>query len=247
LKKRALVGAIFLLLGFIATACTATSVKGRDESLKLGDGAIAVHIPAEHTRVGVVVLHSLYNGTKELLAQGWSTSSDLHHFVAIYPRRGDSWNAGLCCGDAAAADRDDVSWLTSVIQLARLRYGLTSIYLAGNSTGGMMAERLVAERPWISSRIAVWGGAPEMPVAAKWPGIAIIYDGVKDKTVPYNGGTVTIAGVPVVIRPALTTGDWLLGAHLKGILVAGAGHVPAPYWPELAWKTFSAGAKSAAQ
>jgi poly(3-hydroxybutyrate) depolymerase len=247
LKKRALVGIFCLLLGFIAAACTTTSAKGSDESLVLGDGAIAVHIPAGHTRVGVVVLHSLYNGTKELLAQGWSTSSDLHHFVAIYPSRGASWNAGLCCGDAAAADRDDVSWLTSAIQLAQLRYGLTTIYLAGNSNGGMMVERLVDERPWISDRIAVWGGAPEMPVAANWTGIASIYDGVKDKTVPYAGGKVTIAGVPVVIRPALTTGKWLVGAHLKGILVPGVGHVPAPNWPELAWKTFSATAKAAAK
>jgi poly(3-hydroxybutyrate) depolymerase len=231
-----------MILGVIASACTPSSAKGRDASLALGDGAVAVHIPVQHSRVGVVVLHSLYHDANEMVAQGWSASSDLHHFVAIYPTRGASWNAGLCCGDAVASDRDDVTWLTSVIAMARLKYDLNTIYLAGNSNGGMMVERLVAEEPWLTGRIAVWGAAPEMPVAGKWSGTATIYDGVKDKTVPYAGGKVTIAGILLTIRPALTTGRWLVGAHLKGILVPKVGHVPAPNWPELAWKSFDAGA-----
>jgi len=78
-----------------------------------------------------------------------------------------------------------------------------------------------------------------MPVAGKWAGVATIYDGVKDKTVPYRGGHVVIAGTMVTIRPALTTGDWLVGAHLKGIVVPGVGHTPPPNWPELAWKALN--------
>jgi poly(3-hydroxybutyrate) depolymerase len=243
-KKRALGIVLFLLLGVIASACTPSKAKGRDESLVLGSGAVAVHVPVQHTRVGVVVLHSLYNSAKEMVAQGWSTSSDLHRFVAIYPTRGASWNAGLCCGSAVLSDRDDVTWLTSVIAMARLKYGLNTIYLAGNSNGGMMVERLIAEQPWLSGSIAVWGAAPEMPVPGNWSGTASIYDGVKDRTVPYAGGKVTIAGVLVTIRPAMATRNWLVGAHLKGIVVPGEGHVPARNWPELAWQSFTGAHKA---
>jgi poly(3-hydroxybutyrate) depolymerase len=57
-----------------------------------------VHIPASRGQVGVVVLHSYRNDYAEPIRQGWSSLADKQHFVAIYPDRGSSWNAGLCCG-----------------------------------------------------------------------------------------------------------------------------------------------------
>ena len=120
-------------------------------------------MPAHPTGIGVVVLHGFLETVAIPVTQGWSASSDRHGFVAIYPGRGYSWNAGLCCDSASAAKRDDVSWLVTAIDTARSRYGLKTIYLAGNSNGGMMVERLLAERPTVSNRFAVWAAAPEMP------------------------------------------------------------------------------------
>jgi polyhydroxybutyrate depolymerase len=234
---RSLIALTALLLGVALAACTAPVPV--DQQVAFGDGYAQVHVPVAHSSIGVIVLHSLSHGTKEMVEQGWSKLSDTEHFVAIYPYRDSSWNAGMCCGYGAETNRDDVAWLTTVITTLRLKYRLNRIYVAGNSNGGMMAEQLVAAHPWLTSRIAVWGGAPEMVKPGVWTGYAAIFDGKKDKTVPWGGGVAHIAGQTVQIRPALTTGDWLKGAQLKGFLIAGAGHPPEDGWPLLAWQQLS--------
>jgi poly(3-hydroxybutyrate) depolymerase len=92
--------AVLSLLIATMTACVPKPA-GHDEHLTVGDGTVTVHVPATHGPRGVVVLHSLNHNPSEMIAQGWSTSSDAHGFVAIYPDRGISWDAGLCCGTAA--------------------------------------------------------------------------------------------------------------------------------------------------
>jgi poly(3-hydroxybutyrate) depolymerase len=207
----------------------------RDGSFRFADGAVLVHIPRNAGTVGVVVLHSLGNSAEEPVAQGWSAAADRHGFVAIFPDRGTSWNAGICCGTASETSRDDVSWLTQVIALGRARYHLTSILLAGFSNGGMMIERLITEVPSVSSHFAVWGSAPEMPKPGHWPGQGAIFEGNDDVVVPPDGGTVTFDGATDVIRPASSTSDWILGAQLHLHVIPGFGHAPPPNWPEMAW------------
>jgi poly(3-hydroxybutyrate) depolymerase len=236
ITRTALGIAVVLVLVFgVIAACVGSSAT-LDARIKFGAGAAYVHVPHSHSRIGVVVLHSLGNDQHELVKQGWSRLSDHERFVAIYPQLGESWNAGLCCGPSVVSKRDDVTWLATVIADLRVRYGLTTIYLAGNSNGAMMAERLVAERPQNTRRVAIWAGAPEMPRAGRWTGSIAIYDGSRDPLVPLAGGTTYISGVHVTIRPARTTGQWLIGAHVKTVSVKGAGHTAAPGWPAMAWR-----------
>ena len=176
---------------------------------------------------------------KEPMAQGWSTSSDRHGFTTIYLDRSISWNAGLCCGDASVDKRDDVSWLVAAIDQMRTKFQLTTIYLAGNSNGAMMIERLVAERPDVSSRFALWASAPEMPTAGKWDGNGYLFARTNDPVVPRVGGTVVIGGLATRIRPAAATSTWLPDAHLTVTLINGFGHGPPANWPELAWAALS--------
>lgn len=203
-------------------------------------GRMLVHIPAHSTTVGVVVLHSYGSDETQPVRQGWDAASDRYGFVALYPSRSDSWNAGLCCGAAAALGRDDVTWLTSLIADARRRYGLTTVFVAGFSNGGMMAERLVAERRDVTGRIATWGSAPEMPRPGRWTGLAVLYSGERDATVPPTGGLRVIGRRLTLVRPSAETSTWLPGAHLQSFVVAGAGHSPPPGWPDLAWRALSA-------
>ncbi len=238
-----------VLLAALLTACSAhapsvpsprASVpRAHDFLFSVGDGQVSVHVPAHPTGIGVVVLHGFLETVAIPVTQGWSASSDRHGFVAIYPGRGYSWNAGLCCDSASAAKRDDVSWLVTAIDTARSRYGLKTIYLAGNSNGGMMVERLLAERPRVSNRFAVWAAAPEMPVAGYWSGYGALFAGTDDRVISRKGGRVTIGGVPAVIRPAASTGRWLKGAHLSQTILPGQGHAPPADWPELAWAALS--------
>jgi poly(3-hydroxybutyrate) depolymerase len=146
-------------LGICFATVLGCTVPGKavDVQLSVAGGSVGIHVPAVHGSVGVVLLHSLDNDASEPVAQGWSKASDKYGFVAIYPDNGGtSWNAGLCCGPAMAANRDDVTFLTTVIAQMKARYQLTTIYISGYSNGGMMAERLVVERPTLTRRIALW-------------------------------------------------------------------------------------------
>jgi poly(3-hydroxybutyrate) depolymerase len=232
-------GIVILSLLLAAVVGCIPTPAGHDEQLTVDDGIVTVHVPGSHGRIGVIVLHSYAHSGTEMVAQGWSKAADKHGFIAIYPDRGTSWDAGLCCGYAATTSRDDVSWLATVVTTVRLKYGLDTIYLAGNSNGGMMVERLLAERPDISNAFAVWGSAPEMPTAGTWTGRGYLYDGVGDTTVPWKGGTLMIGGIPTLIRPSQTTDRWLVGAHLHGTIEKGYGHAPQAGWPELAWKALA--------
>lgn len=240
---------VVVLLALLVAACSAhappvpsprTPVpSAHDDLFSVGDGQVSVHVPAHPTSIGVVVLHGFLETVAIPVTQGWSASSDRHGFVAIYLGRGDSWNAGLCCDSASAAKRDDVSWLVTAIGIARSRYGLKTIYLAGNSNGGMMVERLLAERPSVSNRFAVWAAAPEMPSAGNWSGFGTLFAGTADLVIPRQGGRVVIGGILASIRPAASTGRWLKGAHLRQTLLPGEGHAPPADWPELAWAALS--------
>jgi pimeloyl-ACP methyl ester carboxylesterase len=169
-RRATLLVAIALLVATVAAPVTPRSRLGTsaDVSFTYEDGSVLVHLPAHAARIGVIVLHSFGHTAAEPASQGWSTAADRHRFVALYPERGTSWNAGLCCGSAADEQRDDVSWLAGAITLAQTKYHLQTIYLVGFSNGGMMVERLVAERPELSDRFAVWGAAPEMPSGGHW-------------------------------------------------------------------------------
>jgi poly(3-hydroxybutyrate) depolymerase len=233
--KRLLV-ALTLIAATAISACAQTP-PAHDDRINSGSSGFAfVHVPSNHSAVGVLALHSLYHDYTEPMSEGWSALSDRQRFVAIYPDRPTaSWNAGLCCGGAADANRDDVTWLANLILQMRIRYALTTIYLTGFSNGGMMVERLLAERPELAGKFAVWGAAPEMPRAGRWSGVGFIFHGMTDLTVPWNGGNTTINGTTYSFRPILSTPNWLIGAHLKSIQVPGYGHTPEPNWPSLAW------------
>ena len=184
---------------------------------------VLVHVPTRHTAVGVV-LHSLAHDASEPIAQGWNATADRHHFIAIYLSRGPDWNVGLCCGDAAANSRDDVSWLNARIVQLKKRYHLSNIYLAGASNEAMMIERLITEHPSLSDRFVVWAGAPEMPWRSNWAGHGLLFSGTADHTVPSTGGTVFLGGREVQIQPAGRTRRCLPQANLTFIRLPGVGH-----------------------
>ena len=241
------------LLGAMLLQHTPAAAGGRNARHTLADGRFYVaHNPGRPVTAAVVVLHSLGHDWREGPAQGWSAQSDTSGFLAVYPDGGGSWNAGLCCGAAAdqarypmalgsrVAGRDDVGFLDRVVADVRARYRVRFVYLAGWSNGGMMAERLAAERPWLSGRLAVWASAPEMPFPGAWTGRAWLGHGALDSTVPWAGGTVTIAGRQVLIRPGQATPRYLVGGHLSAHVYTGLGHAPPAWWPRAAWAALSA-------
>jgi poly(3-hydroxybutyrate) depolymerase len=220
-------------------AARASVDTGRDVHLDVPGGDVTVHVPAKASHIGMVVLHGFLESQKEVIDQGWSGASDRHGFIAIYPNRSISWNAGVCCGDASVTKRDDVSWLVTTLDKMRTEFGLSAIYLAGNSNGGMMIERLLAERPNVSDRFALWAAAPEMPIRGTWAGHGYLFARTLDPVVPRAGGVATIGGLRTRIRPSADTGKWLIGAHLTFDFTTGYGHGTPAGWPDVAWAALS--------
>jgi polyhydroxybutyrate depolymerase len=101
-------------------------------------------------------------------------------YIAVYPNgssgiRGRflTWNAGACCGSAAALSVDDVGFVVALLEDLARRTPIDTfrVYATGLSNGSMMAYRVAAEAP---DRIAAVAGvagamtlrsfAPTLPV-----------------------------------------------------------------------------------
>jgi poly(3-hydroxybutyrate) depolymerase len=182
----------------------------------------------------VLALHSANHTDAEPIAQGWLETAARHNFLAVFPQGDGSWNAGLCCGAARNSGRDDLAYLAEVIADVKARWHPTKVYLAGWSNGGMMAERLVVERPGLTNRFVVAGSAPEMPQPGTWPGRGWIYHGGLDTTVPW-AGTPNASWCGCVIRPGQATRSYIVGASLWAMVDPKRGHAVPPNWPEVAW------------
>jgi polyhydroxybutyrate depolymerase len=110
----------------------------------------------------VVLLHG-----RNMTAAGIARTSGLlgaERAVVVLPagyRR--SWNAGGCCGAAAGAHVDDVTFLTRVVgQVLADTPDADShrVYLAGLSNGGRMAYRMACRRPTLFTAVAAVEAVP---------------------------------------------------------------------------------------
>lgn len=134
-----------------------------------------------------------------------------------------TWNAGHCCGYAMQNDVDDVGFIDAMLDEIEREWRIDPdrIYVTGMSNGGMMAHRLGRElrhRPAAIAPVvgAVFGDEP-MP---RSPVSAVIFNGLKDTSVPATGGMGNGVGrrawdgVPP--RPNLEQGAYWAGAARCG-------------------------------
>ena len=152
----------------------------------------------------VLVLHGLRQDPQRI--RDFSDTdriADRNGFVVAYPGgAAGSWNAGFCCGDAAAQGVDDLAFLDHVIAGIRARTLVdpARIYLEGYSNGGMMALRYACERPTVVAAVAVVAGSVTAGCSPAAPVAALDLHGGRDTVVPVRGGvshTLRIAFGPV--------------------------------------------------
>ncbi len=171
-----------------------------------------VHLPPGYDSARplpmVIVIHGAFDtaGGMERFT-GFSTLADREDFIVVYPNGIgilgflQHWNAGHCCGKAAADGVDDVGFLTRVIEdaCARLAVDRHRIYMTGFSNGGMMVHRFAAERGDLLAAVAplaaVAGGRQDNKTP-EWgipdpvcPMPLLAMHGLADTNVPFNGGT----------------------------------------------------------
>jgi len=171
-----------------------------------------VHVPPDYQNAValpmVVVIHGAFSTAAEMERQsGFSALADKENFIVVYPNGAfgilgflQHWNAGHCCGRAAADNIDDTGFLDTVIAEVAERFHIDRhrVYMVGFSNGGMMAYRYAAERSETVAAIAtiaasIGGRASEkdpvwvIPPPAR-PVPLISFHGKADRNVPYNGG-----------------------------------------------------------
>lgn len=162
----------------------------------------------------MIVLHG--GGGNALLTEritGFNKKADEENFIVVYPNGSGkfkhvflTWNAIDCCGYAKARNIDDVSFIKELIKTLVNRYSVDPgrVYVSGFSNGAMLAYCLATELPDQIAACAIVSGSmsgKEQPPDSAVP--LIIFHGIDDKHVPFNGGTGKLAkwGFPVNKEP----------------------------------------------
>jgi polyhydroxybutyrate depolymerase len=194
-------------------ACGAGSLAAGDETVMLEiDGrtrTFHVHVPASYdgsTAVPLVLDFHGYtsNATQQIVLSGMNTKADEEGFVVIHPEgvgAAQSWNGGLCCGDAASMELDDVAFARAMVDEVAERGCIdrSRVYATGMSNGGFMSHRLGCEAADVFAAIAPVAGVlgisgedcePSRPVPV------MHFHGTADLIVPYDGGG--LVGFPSV-------------------------------------------------
>jgi polyhydroxybutyrate depolymerase len=148
----------------------------------------------------LVVLHGAGgDGARAETATGFTADADLDDFIVVYPygtQAADipgelSWNAGACCGVPQREQRDDIGFISAMLDevIAQHPVDESRIYLTGFSNGGMLTYRLSCEIGERFAAIAVVAGALNVTSCeAPAPKSVLIIHGTADQTVPYDGG-----------------------------------------------------------
>jgi len=194
--KRFLYICIFQLLSFLCQA--------QYDSL-LFDGmqrTFLLHLPSDYSAMEalplVVAMHGGFGSGANLENQSQlSVKADEEHFIVVYPEgvagplNIRTWNAGDCCGYAAANDIDDVGFINTLIDSLIAQYAIDTmqIYATGMSNGAFMSYRLACELSNKIAAIAPVSGSMALSECLPSQAVPIIhFHSYLDSNVPHNGG-----------------------------------------------------------
>lgn len=115
----------------------------------------------------------------------------------VYPVGYDeSWNAGGCCGAAAAKKIDDVAFLKALV--AKVNPGhARSIYVVGYSNGARMAYRVACDDPTLFDGYAMVKGGPTPGCAIDKPVNLLQIASSDDPEIPFKPGEHGVEPLPM--------------------------------------------------
>jgi polyhydroxybutyrate depolymerase len=197
---------VFALLVGAAGASAATLAPG-DHEFTLTHGQLRrsyiVHVPPQ-ARIGepLPAVLNFHGGGAHARAQKqysrMDETADREGFIAVYPNgtggiggRLLTWNAGACCGWAAASRVDDVGFAVVLLDdlAGRVPLDPERIYATGLSNGSMMAYRLAAEAAHRIAAVAGVAGAMTLPRFAPASPVPVMHiHSVDDQRALYDGG-----------------------------------------------------------
>lgn len=195
-----------MLAALAGPACAASLTPGDHEFMLTHGGlqrSYLVRVPPAVAAVKPlpVVLNFHGGGGHAAVQKSYSrmdAAADRDGYVAVYPNgtggiggRLLTWNAGSCCGPAAADGVDDVGFSLAVLDdlARRLPLDHERVYATGLSNGSMMAYRLAAEAPGRIAAVAGVAGAMTLPGFAPGTPVPVMHiHSVDDPRALYDGG-----------------------------------------------------------
>lgn len=197
---------IFVVLVAVSAMATAAPAPG-DYEYTLSVGSLKrsylVHMPPQAAAGNPLpVVLNFHGGGGNAKNQKWYSrmddAADRDGYIAVYPNGtggiGDrllTWNAGTCCGWAAASQVDDVGFVAALLDdlMRRAPYDRARVYATGLSNGSMMAYRMAAEAPERIAAVAGVAGAMTLPHFAPTLPMPVMHiHSVDDQRALYNGG-----------------------------------------------------------
>lgn len=185
-----------------AATCTGRTAQPLDAIATLTVGGLdrtyRLHVPASYDPSRPTPLVFDFHGyTMTGLSQEqmtrFATKSDAAGFIVVHADgtgalRG--WNAGRCCGTAAATGVDDVGFVDAMLaQLdGQLCLDHRRIYATGFSNGGFLSHRLACERADVFAAVAPVAGVMGIDGCNPSRPVPVMHThGTADAVVPYNG------------------------------------------------------------
>lgn len=195
------IGRVMVVMGCLTVAGGQVPVGNREVVLRYGgrERSYLVHVPTGGAGpFPVVIAFHGGGGNASGFARyaGLDRLADREGFVVVYPNgtgrlrdRLLTFNAGDCCGSAAADGVDDVGFVRAVVaDLGRqLRIDRSRIYATGHSNGAMMAYRMAAEAADLVAAIAPVAGVAK-PLGGTRPVPVLDIHSVDDPRALYAGG-----------------------------------------------------------
>ena len=245
--QAARLSAALLVLAVAAPAAAA------DFTLTVPHGGLTrtalVHAPGG-TRVAWPVVVNFHGGGGNAEShRRWTrmdAAADRHGFIAVYPNGTGPiaggllvWNAGTCCGRAAAQGTDDVGFVLAMLDTLaeRVPIGGVRVYATGLSNGAMMAQRLAADAADRIAVVAPVAGAMTLARLAPVRAMRVVHlHSVDDPRALYGGGlgppseprtSPPLAGTDGHTATRLAWGPCRDGVEVVLWRLTGGGHV----WP----------------
>jgi polyhydroxybutyrate depolymerase len=112
-----------------------------------------------------------------------------------------SWNAGGCCGKAAAAGIDDTGFIEALAAAVDPGHK-HPLDLVGYSNGGRLAYRIACTDPQLFGQIAVVKAMPQPGCVVSRPATILQIDSTDDTAVPYQPGDKGKESPPATVQVA---------------------------------------------